>query len=390
MHIGIFTDCYYPQINGVVTSIMMLEEELQNRGHEVTIITIKVPNYIDERKNVIRIKSIPIIKMNEFRLGIPFNANIIRMIKKLNLDVVHTHTEFSVGLLGKHIAKTLDLPLVHTYHTMYEDYTHYIYRLKYGQRVVKKMVTKSCKIYAKKISCIIAPTDKTRLSLRSYGIKNDIQIVPTGIDIHKFEELNQEDSRIIALRAQHQLGEKDYVMLSLGRISKEKNIDFLIREIPELTRKRPEIKLLIVGDGPYLNYLKNLVEDLGVKDHVIFTGRVPYDLTNVYYSLADLFVNASFTETQGLTIIEAMASNLPVVVYDDTNVENIVMEGISGRLFKSKEVLVSQILAAIDYKEKTEQMQIKGREIVNQLSKERYAENAEKIYNQLILEALEA
>jgi len=384
MNIGIFTDCYYPQINGVVTSVMMLQEELEKRGHNVTIITVKVPGHIEDRQNVIRIKSIPIIRMNEFRLGIPFNVTLIKMIKALKLDLVHTHTEFSVGLLGKYMARMLDIPLVHTYHTMYEDYTHYIYNLKYGQRVVKKMVTKSCKIYAKKYSCIIAPTDKTLVSLRRYGIKNDIHILPTGIDIDKFAKVEADASARIPIRKKHNIEETDFVLLSLGRISKEKNIEFILEQMPELTKKYDHLKLVIVGDGPYLNQLLKQCEALGLHEHVVFVGSVPYEEVGQYYKMADIFVSASYTETQGLTIIEAMASDLGVIVYDDTNVQGIVMEKASGRLFKTGSELKHQITDAINHPDQTMRMRKTGLEIVKSLSKESYAENAEKIYNLLV------
>ncbi|PKM56714.1 MAG: glycosyltransferase family 4 protein [Firmicutes bacterium HGW-Firmicutes-3] len=384
MNIGIFTDCYYPQINGVVTSVMMLQEELEKRGHKVTIITVKVPNHIEEKENIIRIKSIPIIRMNEFRLGIPFNVPLIKMIKALKLDLVHTHTEFSVGLLGKYMARVLDIPLVHTYHTMYEDYTHYIYNLKHGQRVVKKMIAKSCKIYTKKYSCIIAPTDKTLVSLRRYGIENDIHILPTGIDIGKFAKIEADNSAILALRKSHQIEENDFVLLSLGRISKEKNIEFLLSQMPELIKAHKHLKLVIVGDGPYLNQLLKQCDELSLHKHVVFVGRVPYEDIGQYYKMANIFVSASYTETQGLTIIEAMASDLGVVVYDDTNVQGIVMEGESGRLFKTETELKNQISDAINHPGKTITMRYRALEIVRSLSKESYAENAEKIYNLLV------
>ena len=384
MNIGIFTDCYYPQINGVVTSVMMLQEELEKRGHNVTIITVKVPHHIEEQENVIRIKSIPIIRMNEFRLGIPFNVPLIKMIKALKLDLVHTHTEFSVGLLGKYMARVLGIPLVHTYHTMYEDYTHYIYNLKYGQRVVKKMVARGSKIYTKKYSCIIAPTDKTLVSLRRYGIKNDIHILPTGIDIDKFAKLEADNSAIAALKKSYNIEENDFVLLSLGRISKEKNLEFLLEQLPELINEYKYLKLVIVGDGPYLNQLLKKCDELSIHKHVIFVGRVPYEEIGQYYKMADVFVSASYTETQGLTIIEAMASNLGVVVYDDTNVQGIVMEGESGRLFTTQAELKHQISDAINHPSKTKAMRKRGLEIVQSLSKESYAENAEKIYNLLV------
>lgn len=384
MKIGIFTDCYSPQINGVVISVCMLEEELTKLGHDVTIITVKVPNYIDTKKNVIRIRSIPFNKWTEFRLGVPFSAEPYRLIKSLNLDLIHTHTEFSIGLFGKYMAKLLDIPIIHTYHTMYEDYTHYVYNLRYGKGVVKKLIIKVSKQYVKKYDGIIAPTDKTKSALLSYGVKNDIYVVPTGIDLRHFEHFSKSNTNINEIMEKYNLSSNDKIILSLGRISEEKSIDVIIKQMPLLINTVPNAKLIIVGDGPYKSKLVKLCTQLDIKDNVIFTGRVPFDNVSFYYSIADLFISASKTETQGLTIMEAMASDVPVIVYNDTNVKDIVVKNKSGRLFETPEELTQCIIDTFTMPEETIRMTKEASEIVKTLSKEAYGKNAENVYSHLI------
>ena len=384
MRIGIFTDCYYPQINGVVTSIRMLEEELIKLGHEVTIITVQVPNHIDDNDRIIRVKSIPFSKWKEFRLGIPFYGETYRQIKSMNFDLIHTHTEFSIGLLGRFMAKSLDIPILHTYHTMYEDYSHYIYNLRYGKGVVKRLIMKGSKLYVKKYDGVIAPTDKTKLALQSYGVTNDIFVVPTGIDLNHFERYSKSHPKIVSIMEQYKVNENDRILLSLGRVSEEKSIDSVIQELPNVLSRIDNLKLMIVGDGPYRAKLEKLTQDLGLENHVIFTGRIPFEEVSYYYSLGSVFISASKTETQGLTIMEAMASSVPVIAYNDTNIKDVIIEGISGRLFRTSEELGSQIIDAFENPQKTQAMTLEAIKIVNHLSKESYAKNAETVYFQLI------
>lgn len=390
MKIGIFTDCYLPQINGVVTSIMMLEQELISRGHEVTIITVQVPDHEDTRDNIIRVNSFDMAriqpKLKQFRLGYPAGRKLIKDIKALNLDLVHTHTEFTMGLLGKKIAKILDIPCVHTYHTMYEDYSHYVVGFNFAQSFVKKAIRNILKIYMRQYNCIIAPSDKTRLSLRGYGITNQIHTLPTGIDCERFRIDHMDPAEITKLRHQWGIKDTDYVMLSLGRVAKEKNIELIIKQMPKIVERIPNAKLLVVGDGSHRAKLQAMASALNMEENIIFPGAVPYSEVPDWYHLADLFVNASFTETQGLTILEAMTSSLPIVVYDDTNIKDLVVEGITGRLFKTEEDLFKQIIDAHNDSLKTDQIIINALDTANQMSKENYAKNAETIYQSMLQE----
>ncbi len=383
MHIGLFTDCYSPQVNGVVISVQILEQELRNLGHQVTVVTVKVPGYEDDQENILRIPSIPFMRWSEFRLGIPMYNETYRKIKKLGLDVIHTQTEFTVGHIGKHMATLMDIPIVHTYHTMYEDYTHYVVDRKYGKKVVKKIITTSSKYYVKRYDSIIAPTSKTEKALRTYGVRNNINIVPTGIDIEKFEHHMDVDQQA-DLRKSYGIAEDDYLMLSLGRISKEKSIDAIVRQMPRILKFIPKAKLLVVGDGPFKQTLALMVEEMNLTKSVLFAGQIPFEKVGGFYGTADLFVNASQSETQGLTIIEAMASSLPVVVYDDLNIEGVVMNGHTGRLFKKEDYLGNQIIGAYNNKSETIRMSENAYGIVQKLSKEKFAENVLRVYDKLL------
>ncbi|WP_105616147.1 glycosyltransferase family 4 protein [Vallitalea okinawensis] len=384
MNIGIFTDCYYPQINGVVTSVRILEEELLKRGHNVTIITVDIPGYIEESDHVIRVKSVPFSKWKEFRIGVPFLPLAYKTVKSLNLDLIHTHTEFSIGHLGRYLAKVQNIPILHTYHTMYEDYTHYVFNSKYGKNMVRKLIKQGSKLYVKKYDAIIVPTDKTKSALLGYGVTNNIHVVPTGINIEHFDQHDQDHPKLKEIRNELGIQPDDYVILSLGRISEEKSIDLTIKQMKRLIIHEPHAKLIIVGDGPYRQTLEKLTLDMNLDNCVHFVGRVPFDDVSYYYSLAKVFVSASKTETQGLTIMESMASMLPVIVYDDDNVKGIVINGYSGRLFNTESELTTCIIDAIRHPDMTNQMTHHAFDIVQSLSKEAFGENAEKVYQEVL------
>ncbi len=386
MRIGIFTDCYYPQINGVVTSIRLLEDELKRLGHDVTIITVDVPNHIDTNNNIIRIKSLPFIRWKEFRIGLPIYTDPYKQIKQLDLDIIHTHTEFSIGLLGKHMAKALDIPIVHTYHTMYEDYTHYIYNLKYGKSVVRKFIINTSKNYVKTYDGIIAPSQKTKQALESYGVKTPIYTIPTGIEVSRFQNIRKDNPRVSELRQRYDLDPDKKIILSLGRISEEKSVDVILNQMPSLLKAQPNSQLLIVGDGPYMEHILQVTRDLNIEEYVVFTGSIPYDDVPYYYALADVFVSASKTETQGLTIFEAMASSCPVIVYDDSNIDGIVIDYYSGRRFNTEDDLLQTLTETLSQPEKADSMAQNGALILASLSQKHFGLRIESMYQHLIQE----
>lgn len=339
MRIGIFTDTYPPYINGVSTSVIMLQKALEKKGNEVFIVTVNADNmsykYENENK-IIRIPGIP-IGIFDYRLTGIYPLRAIEKIKKWNLDIIHSHTEFGVGTFARIIAKQLNIPLVHTYHTMYEDYVHYITK-GYFNRSSKKIVEYLTKFYCDKtVKELIVPTKKTYdLFKQKYHVERNIYIIPTGIEVERFYKERILDEDVQKLKDQLSIKKDDFIILFVGRMAKEKSVDFLIDSQSYFSKKYSHVKLLLIGDGPYLSDFKKQAKRQRIEDSVIFAGKVPWKDVPKYYQLAHVFVTASKTETQGLTVIEAMAGSIPVIAIDDESFNKDVIDDLNGHLFKNK------------------------------------------------------
>ena len=339
MRIGIFTDSYTPFINGVTTSVLMLKKGLEKKGHTVYVVTVNNENMkykLDERGKVLRLPGVP-IGIYDYRLTGIYPLKAINIIKKWNLDVIHCQTEFGVGTFARIIAKQLSIPLVHTYHTMYEDYIHYITK-GYFNRTGKKIVEYLTLFYCDKTATeLVVPTKKAyELFKEKYKVDRNVYIVPTGIEVEKFYLENNKGLNIIKKRESLGIKRDDFVILFVGRIGSEKNVELLLTSMRYIVNNCPKAKLLIVGDGPDLNKYKSYVKKQGLEKNIIFTGKVPWDSIAEYYLISDVFTTASRTETQGLTVIEAMAASLPVVCIDDESFTNTVIDNLNGKIFKNK------------------------------------------------------
>src|SRR5574344_1760679 len=345
MRIGIFTDTYPPYINGVSTSVKMLEDALKKQGHQVYIVTVNSENMKYKYENddhVIRIPGVP-IGIYDYRLTGAYPLKAVAKIRKWNLDVIHSHTEFGVGTFARIIAKQFNIPLVHTYHTMYEDYVHYITK-GYFNGPSKKIVEYLTNFYCDQTATeLIVPTKKTYdLFKDKYKYTRNVHIIPTGIEVERFYHENHDEKKIDDLRKTYGLSKSEPTILFVGRLGKEKNIDLLIEAQRDLAKKY-NAKLLIVGDGPDCGHFKDLAKKYKVEDNVIFTGKIPWEEVTKYYQMADILATASRTETQGLTFIEAMAASLPVVAVDDESFRNVVVEDLNGYLFDTKKEYIKAI-----------------------------------------------
>ena len=339
MRIGIFTDSYTPFINGVTTSVLMLKKGLEKKGHTVYVVTVNNENMkykLDEKGKVLRLPGVP-IGIYDYRLTGIYPLKAINIIKKWNLDVIHCQTEFGVGTFARIIAKQLNIPLVHTYHTMYEDYIHYItkgYFNKTGKKIVEYLTLFYCD---KTATELVVPTKKAyELFKEKYNVDRNVYIVPTGIEVEKFYLENNIQLNIVKKRESLGLKRDDFVILFVGRIGSEKNVELLLTSMRYIVNNCPKAKLLIVGDGPDLNKYKTFVKKQGLEENIIFTGKVPWESIAEYYLISDVFTTASKTETQGLTVIEAMAASLPVVCINDESFTNTVIDNLNGKIFKNK------------------------------------------------------
>lgn len=339
MNIGIFTDTYFPQLSGVATSIKTLKDALEKQGHNVFIFTTTDPHVKKDtiEPNVFRFSSIPWVSFTERRIAFRGLFEATKVAKEVKLDIVHTQTEFALGVIGKYVAHQLKIPAIHTYHTMYEDYLHYVLN---GHLLKPYHVKQFTKGYLKNMKGVIAPSEHVKKMLVRYGVKIPIKVIPTGVDI----EIMNEDS-VQDIRKELNISQNTPVILTLSRVAAEKKIDHILNVMPQIIEEFPNVKLVIAGDGPDLDVLKEQVERLTIEDYVIFAGPVEHENVGNYYRMADLFVSASDTETQGLTYIEAMASGTPSVVFDTDYTENIFDNPILGSTFTSQQEMLEEILA---------------------------------------------
>jgi len=383
MRIGIFTDTYPPFINGVSTSIQMLENALIKKGHKVFIVTVNPEDMtykLDKNERVLRIPGIP-IGIYDYRLTTLYPIKAVNIIKDWNLDIIHTHTEFGIGTFARVIGKQFDIPVVHTYHTMYEDYVHYITK-GYFDGPSKKIVEYLTKFYCDKtIEELIVPTKKTYdLFKEKYKYDRNVHIIPTGIEIERFYKEKIELNKINNKKTELGITSDDVVVLFVGRVASEKNVEFLINNHSQLIKKNKNAKLLIVGDGPDLEKYKKLAKKQKIEENIIFTGKVPWNDIPIYYNIADIFVTASNTETQGLTVIEAMAASVPVVALDDESFRNTVIDGLTGYLFKNKKEYINRMIELIGDKEKRLSMGNQGRINSETYSSKYFAERVLHVY----------
>ena len=346
MRIGLFSDTYTPDINGVVSSIVTLQKELEKRGHEVFVITNHKALLSTQREgNVLRLPGLELKWLYGYKLTTPYHFSAKDEIRKMNLDVIHVHTEFGVGMFARIVAKYLNIPVVSTYHTMYEDYTHYINRFAIDAVEVlsKKFVTTFSRMISDNVHAVIAPSEKTKETLLNYGVKTPIYVIPTGLELDRFDINKIDKKRVLALREEYGLANEDHVITFIGRIAKEKSIEIPIEGFRYISD--PHVKLMIVGGGPQLEELKKLAKQYNISDKVIFTGPKPRNEVPYYYAMADAFVSASLTETQGMTYIEALASHLPVFARPDDVLTDLVIEDDSGYLFETAQEFAQKVEA---------------------------------------------
>ena len=392
MRIGLFTDTYPPFINGVSTSVAMLKRALEQQGHTVYVVTVSnnaLKHEYDEKERILKVAGIP-IGIYDYRLSSIYPVTLINKMKKWNLDVIHSHTEFGVGILARLFAKQFNIPLVHTYHTLYEDYTHYITH-GYFEKSSKKIVEYLTKFYCDKTANeLIVPTNKIySLFKEKYNFTKNIHIIPTGIEVDRFFEENINKKEVEMLKKKLGFKKNEFVILFVGRLAEEKNVEFLIEAHKKLVEYDDHIKLLIVGDGPDKQKYEQLAENLGLKDNIIFNGKAAWEEIPIYYHASNVFATASTTETQGLTVIEAMAAGVPPFCIDDESFRGTVTDELNGRVFKNQEEYINQITELYENKKIIDVYSKQARVQAEHCSSRSYASSVIEVYQRALKEKKE-
>lgn len=379
----ITTDLFTTETNGVVTSTQNLINELKKRGHEVRVITFSKGKKSYTENGVYYIKSLslewiyPEIRMPSSRAG-----KFVKEIVEWKPDVIHSQCEFFSYGFARRVSKKTGAPIVHTYHTLYDDYVGYAMPFKrLGRWLVRRYLSVK---RIKRVSAIIAPTEKVKKYLTD-TCKSDkrIEVIPSGINLekHKISFTNEERQKG---RAQYGFDDTHFVIINLGRLGTEKNLEENISFFAKILKKFTNARLLIVGGGPALEGLKKLANELGVANKTVFAGMVAPNEVAKYYRLGDLFVCASTSETQGLTYIEAAANGLPLLCRNDPCINEVVKDGENGfryNDFDEYEKHLSYMINNPDWIEKAGKI---SKEISEKFDVAVFGETVEALYKILI------
>lgn len=375
MKILLTTDTFYPMVNGVVISTENLYKQLKSLGHEVRILTLSHTGEERVDGDIYYLKSFGVNIYPDIRAKSIFHNRLVKKIIDWQPDIIHSQTEFSTMFVSKKIAKKLEIPHIHTYHTMYEDYLKYIFK---GKLISKDMSTKLTRILLNSLDGIVVPTEKVENILLKYGVKNNLYVIPTGIDINKFKNKISKIEKETLLRKLNITDKK--VLVYIGRIAQEKNIEEVISFFEKVSKENGDIILLIVGGGPYIQKLITLSNELKLQDKIRFTGMIKPEEVCKYYQLGNAFVTSSTSETQGLTYIEALASGLPVVCRYDQCVVNLIIDGENGFTFKDENGFVKAVKSITSNELNLKKLSVNACKKADEYSIENFGKNILEVY----------
>ena len=386
MNIALFTDTYPPEINGVATSTANLRQALLDHGHEVLVVTTNpFSNEVTYEDGIIRLPGFEMKALYGYRMSNIYSSQAMKWIVAFRPDVIHCQTDLPVGIFGSLVARRLRVGHIYTFHTMIEDYAYYVTKGhfdRFARHVVRWFYRSKSDSFAE----FIAPSDKIKDYLRSIGVDTTIPVIPTGIDFSRFNPENENKQTTAELRKKYGIKPEETVILSLGRVAKEKSIDVLLRGYARFLEKgepRPT-RFVITGFGPAEAELKELTAELGLGDKVIFTGKcAPSEVEN-YYRLGEIFVSASITETQGLTFMEAMAAHLLVLARYDDNLVGTIQDGETGFFFFEEEDFDGKLRALFSLTaEQRKRITQSALKAIDVYSMERFYQNIIEVYSRV-------
>lgn len=325
MRIGMFTETYHPTMNGVVVSIDTFREELEKMGHEVFVVAPAAHHYRDRDSRVIRVPSIILPQEKTYPVALPWAAKLAwPRVAHLGFDLIHTHHLFTIGVAGQRIAARLKIPTVHTYHTLVTEYTHYF---PFAQPLVKQTLIWWSRRFCNRAEMVIAPTPPIRTLLHRYGVKRPISVIPTGIDLARYDR-----SHSATFRARWHIPEHARILLYVGRIAKEKNIYLLLRIFQRLHEDDSALHLVLIGGGPELANVKRQLVRERLTGAVTATGVLPKTEAERAFGVAEVFLFPSVTDTQAIVVVEAMASGAVPVAANRQGPTSIIRAHVNGLL----------------------------------------------------------
>lgn len=335
MKVAIFTETYYPFISGVVTHIETVKKGLEARGDQVLIVTMDPHaqrHYV--QGGVLYCPAMALKRLYGYGVANPLNLERYRIVQDFNPDIIHIQTEFTMGIFGLFCARRMKKPVVYTLHTSYDDYLFYVAPHKNMQNLVAKPVAHSYfRHLAKYATEVIGPSVKVVSFLRRCGVDRHINVIPNIVDLSIFLPENVAAKDIEAARADLGLQKGDTALLFVGRLGREKSIDVLIQNFAAAHADCPRTKLFIIGDGPEKPRLQAQIHSLGMEGQIRLMGKMDHGTLPPYFHACDLFVTASLSEINSISMLEAMASGLYVLQRLDIYNKDQIREGVNGHLY---------------------------------------------------------
>ncbi|MFC6631771.1 glycosyltransferase [Microbulbifer taiwanensis] len=379
MNIVMLTNTYLPHVGGVARSVAAFSDEYRRRGHRVLIVAPEFAEKISDEKDVVRIHAIQNFNGSDFSVALPFSGHLSERLDEFRPDIVHAHHPFLLGMTALRIARSRELPLVFTHHTLYERYTHYV---PADSEALKRFVIELASRYANLASLVFAPSTSIAELLRERGVKTPIAEVPTGVQLEKFSGGNGKKAR-----EKYRIPESSFVLGHLGRLAPEKNLEFLAAAVAEFMQGHPDVHFLLVGSGPTGTQIGNLFASRGLGARLHMSGTLRGEEQRDAYCAMDGFVFASTSETQGMVLTEAMAAGVPVIALDANGTREVVRDGGNGRLLKREDR--ADFAAALQWlyklpQSRRRQLTVEARRTAEDFSMENCAGRALELYEPLL------
>lgn len=343
MRVALFTETYVPYINGVVTHVKILKEGLEELGHEVLVVTADDSTRRHYVKNgVLHCPARHFKRFYNYSVSNAISQRRLKFIRDFHPDIIHIHNEFGIGLSGIAAAKILKVPLVYTLHTMYDDYLYYIAPSKM-MWLAKKVAHHYIRFLGNSATALTGPSKKCQEYFKMVGVRKDVSVIPNSVELDDFDpdKITTEQRR--AFREKYGFSEDVMIACFVGRLGKEKSVDVLLDYWAKTIRPEDRIMLCIIGGGPSSDDLKAQAKELGIESMVVFTGAIPHTEMPPCYASCDVYVTASLSENHSISMLEGMASGLPVLQrYDELN-EDQIISGVNGYTYNSPEEMADEL-----------------------------------------------
>lgn len=344
MKIALFTETYLPHINGVVTHVKLLKEGLEALGHEVLIVTADAStrhHYIKD--GILYCPATKLERFYNYSVAPPISPKRVKLIENFAPDVIHIHNEFGIGISGFRAARILRIPLVYTLHTMYDEYLYYIMPRKLvnaGKRVAHKYF----KLLGEHADAITGPSKKCEEYFKLVGVNKEVHVIPNAVELDAFMPENINEKEKNDFKKKYGIADDKMLACFVGRLGREKSVDVLLDYWSKSIKESDNIHLVIIGDGPVKAELEHQAKNLGIENMVTFTGAVMHNDLPPYLAACDIYVTASLSDTNSISMLEGMATGLPVLQRLDKLNEDQVVDGKNGYVFNTPEEMASELI----------------------------------------------